>query len=61
MSESKIIEALIKFKADYAWDKSLNTQLEPATLSAPSDASFSSNYLDEFMRSEQAKLQQDKL
>lgn len=37
MSGSKIVEALARFKADYAWDKSLSADSEPPT-PAPSIA-----------------------
>lgn len=61
MSESKIVAAIERFKADYAWDKSLITPSESAPNRPALDTSYGSNYLEEFMRSEQAKQQQDKL
>jgi hypothetical protein len=61
MAESKIIQALDKFKRDYSWDKSLisSPDLIPSFAAETTIEVYTGSYLDDFVRSQQAKAQQD--
>ena len=57
MLESKIVLALEKFKADYAWDKSLMISSGASTILAPRAlVRHESNYLELFAASESARI-----
>lgn len=57
MSDSKIVLAIRKYQADYAWDKSLSNSnsSESLLLRAQSSDKHSATYLEDFIASEQLR------